>query len=171
MRLFTFLVATVFPLWAQLPGHPLDGLTTAEYWTVYDTLKAGGQLQPETLFASVLLRPPAKSAVFTWQPGQPIRRQADVILLRGDKSIAALVDITGKKVVRFEELKGKQAPFLASELFDSDEYIKKDPRVIEALAKRGITDMRTVQCRQLRILLRWNELGCARFTLFLQSGP
>ncbi len=154
MRIISLLVAITVPVWAQSPGHPLDGLTTAEYWTVYDTLQAAGHAPPDTMFASVLLHAPAKSTVLSWQPGQPIRRQADVVLLRGDKSFSALVDISGKKVVKFDELKGAQAPFLTSELFGADEFIKKDPRVIEALGKRGITDLRTVQCLALPVAYR-----------------
>jgi primary-amine oxidase len=144
MRTFFLLVALTFP--ARSQTHPLDGLTTAEYWAVYDTLNAAGQVTPETMFAGVLLRPPAKPAVLSWQPGQPMPRQADVVLLRKDKSFAVLVDIAAKRVVEVEELKGAQAPFVISELVEADEYIKKDPRVIDALYKRGITDLRTVHC-------------------------
>jgi hypothetical protein len=136
---------------AQSAGHPLDGLTTQDYWTVYETLHEAGHATPETLFASVLLRPLPKAAVLAWKPGQPNPRAADVILLRGNKSFTALVDIAAKKVVRFQQLNGEQAPFLASELFGADEYIKKDPRVIEALKERGITDLRTVQCFALPV--------------------
>lgn len=145
MRSLALLVA-VLPLAAQSPWHPLDSLTTAEYWTVYDTLKAAGHAPADAIFTSVLLKPPVKPAILGWQPGQAMPRQADVVLLRGEKSYAALVDITAKKVVRFDELKGAQAPFVASELFGADEYIKKDQRVIDALAKRGIKDMGTIQC-------------------------
>src|SRR5271156_163182 len=134
------------PAWAQSPGHPLDSLTTSEYWTVYDTLQKAGHVAPETLFASVLLHPPAKPAVLSYRPGQPFERQADVVLLRGEKTYSALVDIGGKKMVNFEELPGAQAPILASELFGNEEAIKSDPRVIEALKKRGITDLGTVSC-------------------------
>jgi primary-amine oxidase len=151
MRILSLLVALTIPTWAQSPSHPLDGLTTAEYWAVYDTLKAAGHVTADTMFASVLLHAPAKSAVLAWQPGQPVRREADVVLLRGDKSFSALVDISGKKVLKFDGLKGAQAPFLASELFGADEFIKKDPRVIEALGKRGITDVRTVRCVALPV--------------------
>jgi primary-amine oxidase len=142
--LVCLLTAIVGNAWAQ--HHPLDGLTTAEYWTVYDTLQKAGHVTPETLFASVLLHPPPKSEALSYRPGQPLSREADVILLRGEKSLSALVDIAGKKVVKIEELRDAQAPILASELFGNDEVIKKDPRVVEALKKRGITDLTTVSC-------------------------
>lgn len=144
MRFPCLIALLAVPAWPQV--HPLDGLTTSEYWTVYETLQAAGHAPAETLFASVLFHPPEKSAILNWQVGQPMPRAADVVLLRGDKSFAALVDITSKKVVSFTELQGRQAPFLSSERTSSSEAIKKDPRVIEALKKRGITDLRTIQC-------------------------
>jgi len=48
MRAFTLLVVMMSAAWGQAPGHPLDGLTTAEYWTVYDTLQSAERLTPET---------------------------------------------------------------------------------------------------------------------------
>ncbi len=143
LPLFLFLVAE---LSAQSAGNPLDSLTKTEYWTVHDALQQAGKITPETLFASILLHPPDKSAVLSFHPGQPFARQADVVLLRGEKTYAARVDIAGKKVVSFDELPGVQAPVLASELFGEDEAIKSDPRVVAALKKRGITDLATVQC-------------------------
>ena len=127
-------------------AHPLDGLTSAEYWTIYETLQTAGHAPAETKFVSVLLHPPDKAAAVAWRPGQPMARAADVLLLREGKSFAALVDVAGKRVVSIDELKDAQAPFISSESQGSGDVIKKDPRVIEALKKRGITDLRHVQC-------------------------
>ncbi|MGD0436972.1 MAG: hypothetical protein ABSB86_10945, partial [Bryobacteraceae bacterium] len=146
MRVLSLFVIIVVEVWAQSATHPLDSLSTAEYWTVYDALQQAGQVTPATLFASVLLHPPAKSAVLSYRSGQPFPRAADVVLLRGEKTFAARVDIVAKKVLSFEELPGVQAPILASELFGEDEAIKSDPRVVEALKKRGITNLGTVSC-------------------------
>jgi primary-amine oxidase len=143
LSLFVFIVAEVC---GQSPSHPLDSLTKTEYWTVYDVLQQAGQVTPTTLFASVLLHPPAKSAVLSYRAGQPFAREADVVLLRGEITYAARVDIVGKKVVSMKELPGVQAPILGSELFGEDEAIKSDPRVVEALKKRGITDLGTISC-------------------------
>ena len=124
--LFIALLAPA-PALAQSVTHPLDGLATAEYWTVYDALESAGHLTPETKFASVLLRPPAKATVLAWKPGQPVPREADVVLLRDSKTTyTARVDIAARRVVEFGELKGGQSAFLASEMFGADAYIKKD---------------------------------------------
>ncbi|BDC50632.1 primary amine oxidase [Bryobacterales bacterium F-183] len=154
MRVLLLLLGLATFATAQAPVHPLDALTSNEYWNVYDTLATAGHATPDTIFSSVLLHPPSKSLVLTWRPGQPIPRQADVILLRGAKSYTALVDVAARRVVRFDELKGPQAPFVTSELIGMEEVIKSDPRVIEAMKKRGITDMRHVQCFALPVAYR-----------------
>src|SRR5215470_10841823 len=51
------------------PLHPLDGLTTAEYWAAYDVLQQAGHAEPDTFFASVLLRAPPKDLVLSWTEG------------------------------------------------------------------------------------------------------
>ena len=143
--------ATVSVAVAQSTGplHPLDGLTTAEYWTAYDVLQQAGHAEPDTFFASVLLRAPAKELVLSWTEGQPMAREADVVLLQQGKTFEARVDLAARRLISLQERKDVQAPFLASEIFGADEVIKKDPRVVEALKKRGLTDLNTVRCTAL----------------------
>jgi primary-amine oxidase len=126
--------------------HPLDALTPQEYWTIYTTLRAAGHVHEKTIFASVLLHEPDKAAVLAWKPSDPITRAADVVLLDEGKSYAAVVDIAGQKVEDFHYLKGEEAPFTSEEEHEVDEAIKHDPRVVAALNKRGITDLRHVTC-------------------------
>jgi primary-amine oxidase len=128
------------------PVHPLDSLKTGEYWTVYDVLQQAGHADAESLFASVLLREPPKDVVLAWKPGSAILREADVVILRNGKTFEARVDVAGRKLDSWREAKNVQAPFLSSELFGADEFIKKDQRVATALRKRGITDLNTIQC-------------------------
>src|SRR5580704_4122782 len=98
MRLLSLLLIIVVEMCAQSPTHPLDSLTKTEYWTVYDTLQQASRITPDTLFASILLHPPAKAAVLSYHSGQPFARETDVVLLRGEKTFAARVDIAEKKV-------------------------------------------------------------------------
>jgi len=131
------------------PLHPLDGLTTTEYWAAYDVLQQAGHAEPDTFFASVLLREPAKDLVLSWTEGKPIPREADVVLLQQGKTFEARVDLAARKLIAWQEMKDVHAPFLASEIFGADEAIKKDPLVVEALKKRGLTDLNTVRCSAL----------------------
>ena len=62
------------------------------------------------------------------------------------RGFAALVDINAKKTLSFAQLKGEHGPFTSSEEEAVDEEVKKDPRLVEALKKRGLTDLRLVTC-------------------------
>ena len=131
------------------PLHPLDSMTTAEYWTTYDVLKQAGHVGPDTFFASVLLREPAKDVVLGWKEGSTIPREADVVLLEKGKTFEARVDVAAHSLVSWRENRDGQAPFVYSEVFGTDEVIKKDSRVVEALKKRGFTDLNTITCYAL----------------------
>ncbi len=126
---------------------PTDALTPEEYWTIYKVLRASGHTHEKTLYPSILLHEPLKSYVLAWKPGDPIQRAADVVLYDEGKSYAAEVDITNQKVLDFHQLdKFQEAPFTSTEEHAFDDVIKHDPRVIEALKKRGITDLNLVEC-------------------------
>lgn len=152
---FTLLVQS-FSLLAQskVPQHPLDGLTTEEYWAVHDILQKSGHMTENTAVSMLVLHEPIKSAVLAWKPGDAIPREADVILEDSNKTIEALIDITGQKVESWKVIPGVQAPFTTKELNAFDDIIKKDPRVLEAFKKRGLTDLSTVRCSAIPLALR-----------------
>jgi primary-amine oxidase len=135
-----------FFLRAQSPQHPLDGLRTEEYWTVYDVVQASGHLDEDTHFASVLLHEPAKDVVLAWKTGEAVPREANVTLMRKGKTIEARVDIAGRKLEFWKEIPGAQAPIFVSEILGFSDTILADERVKKALAKRGITDLNQVEC-------------------------
>ncbi|HEY1422197.1 MAG TPA: hypothetical protein VGF20_02000 [Candidatus Acidoferrum sp.] len=143
-------IAIFFPMLAhgqnQPVQHPLEALKTHEYWVVYDVLRDSGKMQEGTLTHSVLLHEPAKDKVLAWKSGDPIFREADVILMHKGVTIEALVDIAGHKLESWKERKDVQAPVIGKEFEELNEAIKKDPRVIEALKKRGFTDLTPIFC-------------------------
>src|SRR6201985_1745745 len=141
------------PVWGQtaVPHHPLDALTTQEYWTIHDVLEQSGHLTDKTLFSSVLLREPAKDQVLVWKAGDVIPREADVILEDGGKTIEARFDITGRKLESWTQVPGVQAPITGSELDTMNDIVKKDPRVIAALKHHGVTDLAGVRCEPIPI--------------------
>ncbi len=146
LALITILFPLLLPAQNQSAQHPLDALKTQEYWTVYDVLRDSGKIDKDTVTHSVLLHEPAKDKVLAWKSGDPTFREAEVILLRKGTTIEALVDITGHKLESWKERKDVQAPVVVSEFRELDEAMKKDPRVIEALKKRGITDLNPITC-------------------------
>jgi primary-amine oxidase len=143
------LVLMLSPAFALPPAvhHPLDALTPAEYWKVYDVLLKAGKLKEKTVFAGVLLHEPPKADVLAWKSGQPISRKADVTLFDEGKSYTAIVNITAASLESFLELTGgPRAPVSSDEMGSFSDTVKKDPRVLDALTKRGITDLRLINC-------------------------
>jgi primary-amine oxidase len=128
------------------PQHPLDGLTTSEYWTVHDVLQKSGHITDKDLIASLLLHEPDKAVVMAWKQGDPIPREADVIVEEENKTFEARVDIAGQKLESWVEVPGVQAPVTQSEFAAMGEVVKHDPQVLAALKARGITDLSTVNC-------------------------
>jgi primary-amine oxidase len=84
--------------------------------------------------------------VLAWKSSDPIPREADLILMRKGQVMEARVDIAGRKMESWKEVKGVQVPIIESEFRELGELIKNDPRVREALAKRGIKNLTTVEC-------------------------
>jgi primary-amine oxidase len=148
------LAALSLPVLAQTKTvyHPLDGLTTNEYWTIHDALVESGHFTDKTRVASLLLHEPAKDTVLTWKQGDAIPREADLILLDGDgKTVEARVDIAGKKLESWKVVPGRQAPVMVSELDTMSDLAKQDPRVIAALKNHGVTDLSNVRCEPIPI--------------------
>ncbi len=142
--IFGFFLAA--PARGQAPTHPLDALTQAEHWVVYDVLRDSGRLDDKTRYSGVALHEPPKSEVLAWKPGMPIRREALAILMMGPKTVEAVVDIAGRKIVTWREVPGVQPDVTGEELDAQDEIVKASPEVIAALKRRGITDLTTVEC-------------------------
>jgi primary-amine oxidase len=143
-------------LYAQAAGprYPLDGLSTAEYWAVHDVLAASGHLTDDTYVASLLLHEPTKQVVLAWHSGMPIPREADVVLTSGGKTFEALVDIQNRKLESYKEAPEVQAPITEAELNSISDVAIKDPRVLTALKKRGITDLTSVECEPIPLTFR-----------------
>lgn len=133
------------------PQHPLDALTTDEYWTVHDVLQRSGHMSEKALVSSLLLHEPAKSAVLAWNDHDAIPREADVVLLSEGKTVEARVDIAQRKLEFWREMPGVQAPITATELDTMSDLAKKDPRVIAALRSHGVTDLSSVRCEPIPI--------------------
>lgn len=147
---FLCLVASVWlPAQPQPPAHPLDALQAAEYWTVQEVLQQSGRMNDNTAYASVLLHEPPKDQVIAWKTGRPFSREADAYLFRKGQVIEARVDLNTRQLESWKEIPGVQAPMMAGEFRGLGALVKQDPRVRDALAKRGYKDLTTVDCMPL----------------------
>ena len=121
-------------------------MTSAEYWTVFDTLKASGHLNDASRYAGVSLHEPPKAEVLGWKPGDPFRREALAIVKQGRQTFEAVVDIRDKKITSWKEIPGVEPMLIADETEGADGIVKADPRWQAAMRERGITDFETVSC-------------------------
>jgi primary-amine oxidase len=126
--------------------HPLDPLAAEEIEAASAILKDKRQLAATARFVFITLHEPEKAAVLAYEPGQPIERQAFVIVReRAErKTYEAVVSVTAGEVRSWRERPGIQPPIMFEEFLASEEAIRNDPRWQEALRKRGVTDFQNV---------------------------
>lgn len=138
--------AVTLPMWSQSAKDPLDGLTSSELWTTYEVLRASGKVDAYTRYPMVQLKEPPKEEVLAWKPGQPMRREAFVVVWKGKQTFEAVVDVKGKKLVSWTEMKGVQPNIVREEENEITAGVMADAGLQAALKRRGITDLNSVFC-------------------------
>ena len=122
-------------------SHPLDQLSRAEISRAVSILKDGPAAAETFRFISVEMREPDKELL---RAGSATAREADAVLVdRGaGVSYTAVVDLDAGVVDSWTQLAtGVQPPFMLDEFAECEDACRQDPNVIEALAKRGLTDL------------------------------
>jgi primary-amine oxidase len=124
-------------------GHPLDPLSAEEIRQVVAILRRDKGVGPRWRFGWIELCEPHKQTVREFTSGDKIEREADVVCWSRDdgQTYKARVSISGDRVVSWEHRPGEQGNFTVDEYTECNEALKKDPRVIAALARHGIHDM------------------------------
>jgi primary-amine oxidase len=124
-------------------AHPLDPLTADEIRRAAAILRRDQGVADRWRFASIELREPTKQTVREFSAGDPIHREAVVICWnRDDGSVyKARVALTDDRVARWEHQPDGQPNMTVDEFHECDQTLRRDPRVVEALAERGITDL------------------------------
>ncbi|MDJ1483523.1 hypothetical protein QNI16_23700 [Cytophagaceae bacterium YF14B1] len=119
--------------------HPLDPLDTNEIKSVKAILLASGKVDTNYLFFLINLKEPSKSDVLAYEAGKSFKREAFASLYQYDqnKVMEAVIDLTDKKVLSLNEVKGVEPG-----AFDKDSIIKdivrNDTSWVAALKKRNI---------------------------------
>jgi primary-amine oxidase len=122
-------------------AHPLDPLTAEEIRQVTAALRRDrGVAPPAWRFAAIDLVEPAKATA-----AAPGREAAAVCWNREDgQAYRGTVPLAGGAVTGWEHLPGVQPNMTVDEWHECDEMLRAHPLLIEALARRGITDMSLV---------------------------
>jgi primary-amine oxidase len=128
-------------------AHPLDPLNAVEIRQVRELLRREKDVGERWRWASIELREPAKETVLTQQPGTPINRAARAVVWnRADgEAYVAEVSLTDDRVLSWHQVAEDEYPNMTvDEWHECDEFLHHEPRLVEALALRGITDLSLV---------------------------
>ena len=123
--------------------HPLDPLSADEIRQAAAILRREQGVTDRWRFASIELREPAKPVVRDHRPGAPFAREARVVCWNRDdgRTYKALVSLSDDRVIDWRHVVDGQPNMTVDEYLECDRAMRREPRVIEALARRGITDL------------------------------
>jgi primary-amine oxidase len=126
--------------------HPLDPLSAEEFRQAVAVLRREKGVDERWRFASIELKEPSKQALQACSPGDPIVREALVVCWDRESGQAykSVVSLTEDRVVAWEHRPGEQPNITVDEFHECDEALHEDPRVAQALAARGITELEKV---------------------------
>ncbi|QPM90279.1 primary-amine oxidase [Pseudooceanicola algae] len=131
--------------------HPLDPIAAAEILRLKEVLLAAGHGGDSQRYSYVMLREPSRDTLAGFTAGAPVPREIGVLVtdVTARKVTEIVVDIPAGKVIHSRALdpaKDGWGPVLDEDYVAAEEICKADPRFVEALAKRGITDLDKVFC-------------------------
>jgi primary-amine oxidase len=128
---------------ALMAQHPLDPLDADEIRRAAAILRRDQGMNERWRFASIELREPGKEAVRRWEAGDAGDREARVVCWNREdgRAYKALVSLRTDTVVSWAHQPDGQPNMTVDEVHECDVAMRREPRVIEALARRGITDM------------------------------
>ncbi|MFB9269195.1 tyramine oxidase [Bradyrhizobium erythrophlei] len=131
--------------------HPMDALTADEIRTVMDVLRSAGKVDTAARIVSITLDENAKDEVRAWRAGQPFARRAAATILSNSNLYEAKIDLGGRSLAGWDEIKDRQSALIIDELMSAGELPKQDQRWVAAMNKRGITDFANVMCLPLTV--------------------
>ncbi len=125
-----------------MPAHPLVPLDAEEFGRNLEVLRGSGRLAPSMRFAGVVLAEPPKADVLAWRPVTTFpaaRARSSGTAPTAGRTTSSSTSWPG--VEHFEHLPGVTPNFTLDEFHEAEEALKREPRVVEALAARGMTDL------------------------------
>ncbi len=134
--------------------HPLNPLTAAEIQTVVASIKASGRFKPNLRFSEIALKAPPKDQVWAHAlQGTPLQapRQADFVVLDGRHVFEGTVDIATQTLTRWQAIEGAHGMVLLDDFAAVQKAIENSAAFAQALAKRGIRDVKKVVATPLTV--------------------
>jgi primary-amine oxidase len=133
---------------APAPTHPLDPLTASEITSVVNILRARTEMVPaNAFFPQIALNEPPKAEVRGFKPGTSFRREAAVVVFdrAANRTFEAIVDLRTKALVTMTPMQDAQPAIMFEEFDKVPPLVRAHPEFVEAMKKRGITNVNDVQ--------------------------
>ncbi|MEO5793512.1 MAG: primary-amine oxidase [Rhodoferax sp.] len=133
---------------------PLNPLTAAEIQATVDILKASGRYHDGYRFTEISVKTPPKDQVWNFAlTGQPVQapRQAAFVILDGKKVIEGTVDLAARSVSSWKEVEGTHGMVLLDDFATVQAVVEASPEYAQALAKRGVMDVKKVVATPLTV--------------------
>lgn len=130
-------------LTATSTQHPLDPLSPEEISAAVSLLRSEKSLGDQVRFAVVTLHEPPKDVVRNFKAGDPIQREAFMVLLDNAtaQTYEAVVSITQEAIASWKHIPDVQPCIMLDEFLVCEQTVKNHPDFQAALARRGITDI------------------------------
>jgi primary-amine oxidase len=127
-------------------AHPLDPLSAAEISQVRELLARERGVGAGWRWASIELREPSKDVARDHRPGDAIERAATAVVWdRADgAAYVAVVSVTSDSVKLWTHVEGQHPNLTVDEWHECDAFLHHEPRLAEALAARGVSDLSLV---------------------------
>jgi primary-amine oxidase len=133
---------------------PLNPLSADEIRRTVDVLKADGRYKASHRFTEITLALPPKDEVWHFAlAGQPVTapRRADFTLLDGRQVIEGTVDLAAGKLLRWQPIEGVHGMLVLDDFATVQATIEGSAEYAQALAKRGIADVKKVVATPLTV--------------------
>ena len=127
--------------------HPLSLLEPEEVSAAREVLVAAGELGDGAAVVHIVVEEPTKEALARWRPGDPVERRVRALLVPGPEltMVELVVSLDEGHVVERRVIEGMRPALLFGESFGAVVACLEHPEYVAALARRGITDLATVQ--------------------------
>lgn len=129
----------------RFSAHPLEPLSKTEIRSVVSIIKSDPRVTDDVRFVTIMLNEPDKKVVLEYTPEDEkmFERQALVILLDNNtqQCVEVVVSLNLSTIDSWTTLTGVQPSIMLDEFVECEEAVKRSPEFIEALRKRGVTDV------------------------------
>ena len=132
---------------AQVLAHPLDALTADEVSRAVEVIRADARFEADAVFVHVRFHEPAKDVVLAHEPGAPVARAVEALLVPPGRleAIEVVVSVTDATVLSWTVHDDMRPALLFGESMMAIIGVKEHPDWQAALRRRGIENFDLVQ--------------------------